>query len=380
MNKIKVLLGLSGGVDSAVALYLLKEQGYDVEACFMRNWDSLLNNDQLGNPTVDDDICPQEKDYLDAKAVADKLGVKLYRKDFVKEYWDDVFTNLIYEYEHGRTPNPDVLCNKYIKFSAFLDYANSLGFDYIAMGHYAKKIIEDDKSYLVKPKDRNKDQTYFLARLNRKQLDKAIFPLSDISKEEVREIALKLGLNVANKKDSTGICFIGERHFREFLSNYIPMKKGDIIEIDTNRKIGEHQGVFYYTIGQRKGLGIGGIKDIKSHGWFIVKKDVRNNILYVANGDEDKHLYSDEVIVEDINLLAPELLDENKTYQVQFRYRAKDVLCHVKLQDDKVIIYALEEKFKAVAPGQLACVYTLDDRVLLSGTIALSKREGHILS
>ena len=380
MKKIKVLLGLSGGVDSAVSLYLLKEQGYDVEACFMRNWDSLLNNDQLGNPSVDDDICPQEKDYLDAKAVADELGVKLYRKDFVKEYWDDVFTNLIYEYEHGRTPNPDVLCNKYIKFAAFLDYAKSLGFDYIAMGHYAKKIIEDNKSYLVKPKDRNKDQTYFLARLNRKQLDKAIFPLSDISKEEVREIALKLGLNVANKKDSTGICFIGERHFREFLSNYIPMKKGDIIEIDTNRKIGEHQGVFYYTIGQRKGLGIGGIKDIKSHGWFIVKKDVKNNILYVANGDEDKHLYSDEVVIEDINLLAPELLDENKTYQVQFRYRAKDVLCHVKLIDDKVIIYAINEKFKAVAPGQLACVYTLDDRVLLSGTIAMSKREGHILS
>lgn len=380
MKKIKVLLGLSGGVDSAVALYLLKEQGYDVEACFMRNWDSLLNNDQLGNPSVDDDICPQEKDYLDAKLVADKLGVKLYRKDFVKEYWDDVFSNLIYEYEHGRTPNPDVLCNKYIKFAAFLDYAKSLGFDFIAMGHYAKKIIEDGKSYLVKPKDRNKDQTYFLARLNRKQLDKAIFPLSDISKEEVREIALKLGLNVADKKDSTGICFIGERHFRQFLSNYIPMKKGDIIEIDTNRKIGEHQGVFYYTIGQRKGLGIGGIKDIKSHGWFIVKKDVKNNILYVANGDEDKHLYSDEVIVEDINLLAPELLDESKTYQVQFRYRAKDVLCRVKLQDDKAIIYALDEKFKAVAPGQLACIYTLDDRVLLSGTIALSKREGNILS
>lgn len=378
--KEKVLLGLSGGVDSAVALYLLKNDGYDVASCFMRNWDSLTNNDELGNPTVDDDICPQEKDYLDAKKVADMLDVKLYRKDFIKEYWDDVFKNFIDEYSHGRTPNPDVLCNKYIKFDAFLNYAKSLGYDKIAMGHYAKKVVIDNLSYLMKPKDHGKDQTYFLARLNREQLDHAIFPLADFSKQEVREIAHNLKLNIADKKDSTGICFIGERDFRKFLNNYIPMKKGDIIDLATNKKIGEHNGVFFYTIGQRKGLGIGGIKGISSHGWFIVKKDVINNILYVANGDEDLHLYSDEVLIEDLNILAPELLDETKTYQVQFRYRAKDVLCRVKLDGNRARIYAIEEKFKAVAPGQLACIYTLDERVLLSGTIAVSFRNGKQLT
>ena len=248
---LKVLVGLSGGVDSAVAAHELKEAGYDVTCCFMRNWDSVLNNDTLGNNTLNNDICPQEEDYNDAKKVADRLGLQLLRSDYIEEYWNYVFRNFIDEYEKGRTPNPDILCNKYIKFDYFLKFAKDKGFDYIATGHYFKAVETDGVRHYYKALDLNKDQSYFLAQVNKQALDQTLFPLADITKDEVRSIAHKLDLNVADKKDSTGICFIGERNFREFLKNYIPMKKGKIIDIDTLETIGEHDGVYYYTIGQR---------------------------------------------------------------------------------------------------------------------------------
>ena len=224
MAKLKVLIGLSGGVDSAVGAYLLMQQGYDVTGCFMRNWDALANNDYLGNPTINDDQCPQEKDYEDAKKVAEILGIKLLRIDFIKEYWDYVFSYFLDEYKLGRTPNPDIFCNKYIKFDAFLKFAKENGFDYIAMGHYAKKEI-NGVSYLLKPYDKNKDQTYFLSQINQEQLKSCLFPLADVDKNEVRHLAHKLNLSsVMDKKDSTGICFIGERNFKKFLNNYLPAK------------------------------------------------------------------------------------------------------------------------------------------------------------
>ena len=257
----KVLLGLSGGVDSAVAAYLLLKQGYEVTGCFMRNWDSLAEGDYLGNPNINNSQCPQEKDFDDATEVANKLGIKLIRIDYIKEYWDNVFSYLIREYENGRTPNPDIFCNKYIKFGPFLKYAKENGFDYISMGHYAEKINKDGKSYLCKPFDLNKDQTYFLSQIDQEQVANCLFPLGEINKTEVRKIAHELNLSsVMDKKDSTGVCFIGERNFKEFLKNYIPSKQGDIVDIETNRVIGKHEGAMYYTIGQRRGLGIGGIK------------------------------------------------------------------------------------------------------------------------
>ena len=219
----KILLGLSGGVDSAVAAYILKEQGYDVTCAFMRNWDAYANNDILGNPTIQDDVCPQEQDYMDAKAVADKLDLPLLRVDFVKEYWDDVFTVFLKEYERGRTPNPDILCNKYIKFDAFVKFAHQQGFDTVATGHYARVNHKGAESMLLRGKDTNKDQTYFLCQISQAALSHAVFPIGELTKQEVRRIADELQLeSVAQKKDSTGICFIGERNFRQFLKNYLP--------------------------------------------------------------------------------------------------------------------------------------------------------------
>ena len=371
----KVIVGLSGGVDSAVAAYLLKQQGYEVIGAFMRNWDSQLNNDILGNQWKGD-ICPQEVDYNDAKEVAKLLGIELLRVDFIKEYWDNVFSYFIKEYKSGRSPNPDIMCNKYIKFDGFLNFAKEHGADYVATGHYAKIIHNGDESILMKASDDNKDQSYFLSFLNQDQLHDVLFPLADIDKTEVRRIANELNLNVANKKDSTGICFIGERNFKEFLKNYIPAQKGKIVDIATNKVVGEHQGVYYYTIGQRKGLNIGGIKGSDGRSWFVVRKDVKNNILYVAIGDDNAYLLCDEVYVTDCNYLN----DIEKGIEIKctakFRYRQKDIPVRIIRNEDDTITVLSDNKLKSVTNGQIACFYNEKDELFAAGIIDSIFNEG----
>lgn len=364
-KKIKVMIGLSGGVDSAVAAYLLKEQGYDVVGCFMRNWDAMANNDILGNPTLNEPQCPQEKDYDDAVATAKSLNIPLLRIDFIKEYWDEVFSNFLSEYKAGRTPNPDILCNKFIKFDAFLKFAKEEKCDFIAMGHYAKKVQIDGIFYLSKCKDQNKDQTYFLSQLNEMQIASCLFPLGDIEKPKVREIAHNLNLKIADKKDSTGVCFIGERNFKQFLENYIPAKEGNIVDIETNRILGKHSGVLYYTIGQRKGLGIGGISHENSIGWFVVKKDVKNNILYVAKGDENKYLMSDYCIVKNLNFVNDNFPIVSRHVGCKFRYRQKDNPVTIILIAKDTIKVTYDFPIKAVTSGQAAVFY--DGDIMIGG-------------
>ena len=359
---MKVLLCLSGGVDSAVAAYILKKAGHEVTCCFMRNWDSVLNNDTLGNNTLTNDICPQEQDYNDAVKVAKKLDLPILRSDYIEEYWNYVFTNFIEEYEKGRTPNPDILCNKYIKFDYFLKYAKDLGFEKIATGHYMKSVEIDNDYKYYKAKDLSKDQSYFLAQVDKSALDYTLFPLGDILKSEVRDIAKELKLDIADKKDSTGICFIGERNFREFLKNYIPMKQGKIIDIDTLEEIGTHEGVFYYTVGQRKGFGVGGNKGP----YYCAGKDVKNNILYLTSIENEEYLYSDSALITGINWI--ENIDNELDIQVKFRYRQNDNEAHlVKIDNDKAMLY-YPQKVKAVTLGQQAVFYK-DGMLLGGGTI-----------
>src|SRR5690606_36183318 len=265
----RVVIGMSGGVDSSVAALLLKEQGYEVIGIFMKNWD---DTDEFG-------ICTATEDYNDVIEVCNQIGIPYYAVNFEKEYWDKVFTYFLDEYKAGRTPNPDVMCNKEIKFKAFLDHALKLGADYLATGHYARVIVEDGETNMLRGVDSNKDQTYFLNQLSQDQISKVMFPLGHLTKPEVREIAKKAGLATANKKDSTGICFIGERNFKEFLSQYLPAQPGRM-ETLTGEYKGEHQGLMYYTIGQRHGLGIGGDGDP----WFVVGKDLERNVLLVGQG------------------------------------------------------------------------------------------------
>ena len=351
-----VVIGMSGGVDSSVAAIKLLEQGYNVIGLFMRNWDSTINNDYLGNPNLDNDICPQEEDYNDALAVCKKIGIPLHRVDYVKEYWDNVFTYFLDELKKGRTPNPDVMCNKYIKFDLFYKKAKELGADYIATGHYAK--IRDGK--LCKASDLNKDQSYFLAYVNKDVFKDVLFPLQDITKPEVRKIAEKNGLVTAKKKDSTGICFIGERNFTKFLKNYLPNQSGKIVDIETKEILGEHNGLMYYTIGQRKGLNLGGA-DEKI---FVVKKDLENNILYVCGGDENKYLFSNHAIITDFNFLTDDRVEE---CTCKFRYRQQDIPCKVKYLDNNTISLTYNNA-KAVTPGQF-CVLYKDDLCLGGGII-----------
>ena len=350
-----VVIGMSGGVDSSVAAIKLLEQGYNVIGLFMRNWDSSINNDYLGNPNLDNDICPQEQDYNDALEVCKKIGIPLHRVDYVKEYWDNVFTYFLDELKKGRTPNPDVMCNKYIKFDLFYKKAKELGADFIATGHYAK--IIDGKLY--KASDENKDQSYFLAYVNKDIFKEVLFPLQDILKPEVRQIADKYGLVTAKKKDSTGICFIGERNFTKFLKNYLPNQKGKIVNIETKEVLGEHMGLMYYTIGQRKGLNLGGA----SNKIFVVEKDLNNNILYVCDGDENEYLYSNRAIIKDFNYLTDERFEE---CTCKFRYRQKDINCHVKYLDGNIIKVSYEHA-KAVTPGQFCVLYK--DGMCLGGGI-----------
>ena len=358
---LKVLVGLSGGVDSAIAAYELKKAGYEVTCCFMRNWDSVLNNDTLGNNTLNNDICPQEEDFNDARKVADKLGLKLLRSDYIEEYWNYVFRNFIDEYEKGRTPNPDILCNKYIKFDYFLKYAEEKGFDYIATGHYFKAVENNGERHYYKAFDLSKDQSYFLAQVKKYALDRSLFPLADISKQEVRRIAHELDLEIADKKDSTGICFIGERNFREFLKNYIPMKKGKIIDIDTLEEVGEHDGVYYYTIGQRKGFGVGGNRGP----YYCVGKDVKKNVLYLTSVNNEDYLNSDSCLFKDINWI--ENITGEMDIQCKFRYRQSDNEVHLKKLSEDSLLLTYPQKIKAVTPGQQAVFYK--DGMLLGGGV-----------
>lgn len=357
-----VVVGISGGVDSSVSAYLLKKQGYNVIGLFMRNWDSNINNDISGNPTINNDICPQEQDYNDALKVCEKLEIPLKRIDFIKEYWDNVFTYFLDELKRGRTPNPDIMCNKYIKFDSFAKKAKELGADYIATGHFAR--IENGK--LLRGIDSNKDQTYFLSQVSKEQFKNVLFPIGNLTKSEIREIADELGLITATKKDSTGICFIGERNFSQFLQNYLPNIPGDIIEIESGKKMGNHIGLMYYTIGQRKGLNIGG----DSEKIFVCGKDLEKNILYVCYGEENEYLYSTSCIVEDVNLLTDKIEGD---MTAKFRYRAKDIPVHVeKIGNEYLVSY---EKAKAVTPGQ-ACVF-YDGEVCLGGGIIKEVRKNN---
>ncbi len=360
---MKVLLGLSGGVDSAVAAYILKEAGYDVTCAFMRNWDAYANNDIMGNPTIEDDVCPQEQDYMDAKAVADKLELPLLRVDFVKEYWDYVFTSFLDEYKQGRTPNPDILCNKYIKFDSFLNFAMANGFDMVATGHYAQVDHSGTESKLLRGADSNKDQTYFLCQISQDALSKTLFPIGNIEKSEVRRIANELDLIIANKKDSTGICFIGERNFRQFLQNYLPAKNGSIVNIDTLEVVGEHVGVLYYTIGQRKGLGIGGV----GGPWFVVAKDVENNVLYVCDGDENNWLYSNSCIVSGVNWFSSTKVEGEMDCSAKFRYRQKDNDVSIQFIDETTILCRYKQPVSSVTCGQEAVFY--DGEICLGGGV-----------
>ncbi|MEG1495047.1 MAG: tRNA 2-thiouridine(34) synthase MnmA [Bacilli bacterium] len=358
----KVVIGMSGGVDSSVAAIILKEQGYEVIGLFMRNWDTSINGDILGNPDINNDICPQEQDYNDALEVCKKLDIPLYRIDFVKEYWDNVFTYFLDELKVGRTPNPDIMCNKYIKFDYFIKEAKKLGADYIATGHYARI---DEKGNLLRAVDLNKDQTYFLSFLTSQQLDHVLFPIGEMTKPEVRKIANKYQLVTANKKDSTGICFIGERNFKNFLKNYLPNLPGNVVEITTNNILGQHIGLMYYTVGQRRGLDIGGTKDKL----FVVGKDVNKNILYVAEGADNDYLYSTSCLLEQVNFncsLRP------TSCTAKFRYRGLDYPVNLTYLEDSTILVTYN-KIKSVTPGQ-ACVF-YDGNLCLGGGIIKEVRK-----
>ena len=344
----RVVIGMSGGVDSSVAALLLKQQGYDVVGLFMKNWDD----------TDDEGYCTATEDYEDVAKVAEQIGIPYYSVNFEKEYWDRVFEYFLQEYRNGRTPNPDVMCNKEIKFKAFLDYAMGLGADYIAMGHYAQ--VETDENgvvHLLRGKDANKDQTYFLSQLSQAQLKKAMFPLGHLEKPQVRKIAEEAGLATAKKKDSTGVCFIGERDFNEFLANYLPNKPGKMMTLD-GREMGEHMGLMYYTIGQRQGLGIGGTAGTSNEPWFVIGKDQATQTLYVGQGYHHDNLYSEYLEASEIHFTTDNWTEKEFECTAKFRYRQKDINVKVQLDESgtkaKVIF---DEPVRAVTPGQAVVFY-----------------------
>jgi tRNA-uridine 2-sulfurtransferase len=352
-----VVIGMSGGVDSSVAAYLLKKQGYNVIGLFMRNWDAALNNDIEGNPTFGENICPQETDYNDALKVCEELAIPLHRVDFIKEYWDNVFTYFLTELKKGRTPNPDLMCNKYIKFDLFIKEAKKLGADYIATGHYARM----NNGLLLRGVDNNKDQSYFLAQVSASHLKNVLFPVGDMTKPEVRKIAAELNLETAHKKDSTGICFIGERNYQKFIHNYLKPNPGDIVDVATKKVIGRHTGLMNYTIGQRRNVGISG--NLERH--YVCGKDVKNNILYVAFGDDSAYLMSDECLINDINFIS----SKHPTFcTAKFRYRGPDHPVELEYLSDDTIRVKYPGLAAAVTPGQ-ACVLYLGEECLGSGII-----------
>ena len=344
--KPRVVVGLSGGVDSSVAAYLLKQQGYEVVGLFMKHWED----------DDDDEYCSTRQDWIDAASAADVLGIDLEAVNFAAEYKDRVFAEFLREYLAGRTPNPDVLCNAEIKFKAFLDHALALGAECIATGHYARVREIDGRFELLRGVDPNKDQSYFLHRLTQSQLAKTLFPVGHLRKSQVREIARSIGLPNAAKRDSTGICFIGERPFRAFLNRYLPMQPGPIKTPD-GRVIGEHVGLAFYTIGQRKGIGIGGTKGGSGEPWFVARKDVATNTLWVVPGHAHPWLMSDRLRAADTSWIAGEPPAAGTRLTAKTRYRQTDAACVVTRVEGDAFELAFDEPQWAVTPGQSAVLY-----------------------
>ncbi len=346
-----VVVGLSGGVDSSVAAHLLLEQDYHVVGLFMKNWEE----------DDTDSYCAAEQDRQDAEKVCEKLGIELHTVNFSYEYWERVFAEFLDEYKAGRTPNPDILCNREIKFKEFLKYARKLGADHIATGHYARQQIVDDHHQLLRGLDKNKDQSYFLYAIEPQALAQSLFPIGELEKTQVRNMASKLGLENHDKKDSTGICFIGERKFKEFLSNYLKPNPGDILSVE-GKKIGQHDGLMYYTLGQRQGMGLGGEGDA----WYVASKDIENNILYAAQGHEHPALFSQRVAVTDIHLINSLTANEiNCTAKT--RYRQIDQPCRVTFQNGNAGEVLFDQPQRAVTPGQSMVFYS--NEICLGGGI-----------
>ncbi len=357
----KVIVGMSGGVDSSVSAYLLLKQGYQVEGLFMKNWEEDDNSE----------YCAAAEDLADAQAVCDKLGIKLHTINFSAEYWDNVFEHFLEEYKAGRTPNPDIMCNKEIKFKAFLEFAaEELSADYIATGHYVQRRFQDGHWQMLRGLDNNKDQSYFLYTLEEKHIAQTLFPVGDIEKPEVRRIAEEQGLVTANKKDSTGICFIGERKFSDFLAQYLPAQPGNIENCE-GQVIGTHQGLMYHTLGQRKGLGIGGTKDGDETPWYVVDKDIARNVLIVGQGHDHPRLKSTALIAGQLHWVARKPLTQTLRCSVKIRYRQQDVPCTIVPLGNGEIKVTFDEPQIAVTPGQSAVFYL--NEVCLGGGIIEQK-------
>lgn len=354
----KVIVGMSGGVDSSVSAWLLQQQGYHVEGLFMKNWEEDDN----------EAYCTVARDLNDAQAVCDKLGITLHTVNFAAEYWDNVFQHFLAEHQAGRTPNPDILCNKEIKFKTFLEFSiEELEANYIATGHYVRRADVDGKSRLLRGVDDNKDQSYFLYTLGHRQIARCLFPVGKLAKPEVRRIAAELTLETAAKKDSTGICFIGKRKFYDFLGRYLPAQPGEIIAVN-GPVVGHHQGLMYYTLGQRKGLGIGGIRNGSADPWYVVDKDLANNQLIVAQGNKHPRLMSTGLIAGQLHWVNREPLAGPLRCTVKNRYRQPDIDCLVTLQPDGHLQVTFDQPVAAVTPGQSAVFY-LAEHCLGGGVI-----------
>ena len=353
----RIVVGLSGGVDSAITAHLLQQQGFEVQALFMKNWDE------------DDDAeyCSAAVDLADAQAVCEKLGIPLHTRNFAGEYWERVFRYFLDEYRAGRTPNPDVLCNKEIKFKTFLEHALQLGAGHIATGHYARVALRDGYYRLLKARDTNKDQSYFLHALGQHQLEKALFPLGEITKPEVRKLAAQLGLPNHDKKDSTGICFIGERKFKDFLSRFLPARPGEI-RTPEGRDMGRHDGLMYYTLGQRQGLGIGGEKDSSGEPWYVVGKDMEHNVLLVAQGHDHPLLFRSGLQAGNLNWIAEPPREIPFRCQAKIRYRQPDQDCVITFLDGDRCEVRFDQPQRAVTPGQ-SVVFYRDEECLGGGVI-----------